>query len=196
MGREFELKYAADAGQLEAIRGEYPDVSPITMETVYYDTPSGMLGKLRWTLRRRYENGVSVCTLKTPLRENGARGEWEVNCPDITLAAGPLVEAGAPEGLEDWFSEGLIPTCGARFTRLAGRILYNGAVLELALDQGVLLGGGRELPFAEVEVELKDGPDAAAVAFAQALAEKYGLVPQEKSKFRRAKALADKQASD
>lgn len=191
MGREFELKYAADASQLEAIRAEYPQVSPITMETVYYDTPSGTLGAIHWTLRRRYENGVSVCTLKTPLQSGGGRGEWEVTCGDITQAIIPLTETGAPAQLIDWVKEGLVPTCGARFTRLAGKITYAGAVLELALDQGILLGGGKELPFAEVEVELKEGTDQAAIAFAQSLAEKYCLVPQEKSKFRRAKELAE-----
>ena len=63
--------------------------------------------------------------------------------------------------------------------------------MELALDRGVLLGGGREVALCEVEVELKDGQPEAAVAFAQELAEKFGLRPEQKSKFRRALALAE-----
>ena len=65
MGREFELKYAATEAELALLRSRYPQLTPIAMETTYYDTPAGTLGKLHWTLRRRMENGKSVCTLKT-----------------------------------------------------------------------------------------------------------------------------------
>ena len=44
--------------------------------------------------------------------------------------------------------------------------------------------------FCEVEVELKSGEDVQAVAFANILAEKYGLIPEHKSKYRRALGLA------
>ena len=62
--------------------------------------------------------------------------------------------------------------------------------MELALDQGVLLGRGKELPFAEVEVELKEGSDEVALAFAKALAEEFHLTEEPKSKFVRAMTLA------
>jgi inorganic triphosphatase YgiF len=81
-------------------------------------------------------------------------------------------------------------TCGARFTRLAAPLEIPGGRVELALDQGVLLGRGKELPFAEVEVELKEGSDPAAIAFAQALAEEFQLEKEPKSKFVRAMTLA------
>ena len=38
MGREFELKFRADAGVISAIREKYGDFTPISMETTYYDT--------------------------------------------------------------------------------------------------------------------------------------------------------------
>jgi inorganic triphosphatase YgiF len=41
-----------------------------------------------------------------------------------------------------------------------------------------------------VEVELKSGDQNVAISFALALAERFGLKSQEKSKFRRALALA------
>jgi inorganic triphosphatase YgiF len=62
--------------------------------------------------------------------------------------------------------------------------------VEIALDLGVLRGGEKEIPLCEVEVELKSGSQDAAVAFAEALAEKYALVPEPKSKFARAAALS------
>ena len=84
-------------------------------------------------------------------------------------------------------------SCAARFTRLAKLVEADGCTVELALDEGTLLGGGKALPLAEVEVELKAGSEAAAVAFAQALAAEFGLTPEPKSKVQRALALADLQ---
>ena len=67
MGREFELKYQAKAGDLEKIREKFGDFKSISMETAYYDTPLLALRSRRWTLRRRLENGVSVVIFVPPL---------------------------------------------------------------------------------------------------------------------------------
>ena len=66
------------------------------------------------------------------------------------------------------------------------------ALLELALDEGVLLGGGRELPFAEVEAELKEGSEEAVRAFAEALAAEFSLTEEKRSKHVRAMLLTQK----
>ena len=189
MGREFELKYRADAGVLAAIQKKFGEFTAITMETAYYDTTDGILSRLHWTLRRRYENGISVCTLKTPAA-GGGRGEWEVHAPDIAAALPLLQQLDTPEGLRIFTADCLVLSCGARFTRLAKTVEIPGAVVELALDRGVLLGDGKELPFAEMEVELKEGSEEAAIRFAQALAAEFSLEPEKKSKHARAVALA------
>ena len=80
MGREFELKYRADSGNIAAIRAAFGDFSEIRMETVYYDTLDAALSRRRWMLRRRYENGTTVCTLKTPLPD-GKRPGGSLLCP-------------------------------------------------------------------------------------------------------------------
>lgn len=189
MGREFELKYRADADAISRIREMYGDFTPITMETAYYDTPDRMFSRLRWTLRRRYENGSAVCTLKTPAPD-GSRGEWEAACPDIASAIPELCKLGAPAGLLEYTVTPLEISCGARFTRLAKTIALPDAVMELALDQGVLLGGGKEAPFAEVEAELKEGSEKAVRAFAEALAAEFRLKEEKFSKHKRAMLLA------
>ena len=190
MGREFELKYAATAEQQVAIFRNFPLAwQQIAMETTYYDTPDGALGRLRWTLRRRYENGISVCTLKTPA-EGGGRGEWELECGDIEAAIPELCKLSGSRQLLVLTAAGVIPVCGARFTRQAGSLEAEGCKIELALDSGVLLGNGREMPLCEVEAELKDGSEEAAAAFAATLAEKYGLKPEPRSKYRRALMIA------
>ena len=189
MGREFELKFRADAAVIEKIREKYGCFTPISMETTYYDTFDLKLAFHHWTLRRRMENGVSVCTFKCP-RADGSRGEWEVEAPNINEGIMQLCKAGADWELMRATAGGLMEVCGARFTRLAKTVEVPGGTLELALDQGVLMGRGKELPFWEVEVELKEGSDDIAADFARALAEEFGLVPEAKSKYVRAMTLA------
>ena len=188
MGKEFELKYAATEAQLEILKNRYPQLRPITMETTYYDNTAGDFSRLKWTFRRRMENGISVCTLKTPMAGLG-RAEFEVECADLLEAVPQLLDQGAPEELAALVADGIAPSCGAKCTRLAGKLELDGCTAELALDEGVLLGGGKELPFREVEVELKDGSEEAVTTFAEALAAELGLVVEPKSKVARARSL-------
>lgn len=188
MGREFELKYGLNKGAKVEIAGKFQPFHEITMRTTYYDTPGGLLGARRWTLRSRLENGVCICTLKTPLPD-GAKGEWEIMCPDIVSAVPKLVALGAPAELPDLTAGGVIAICGAAFTRLAVDVVYGGSRMELALDEGYLFRENRRENLLELEVELKDGRDADAVAFAAALAREFGLSPEPKSKFKRARDL-------
>ena len=186
MGVEYEWKFRADPKSQEVILAAYGDGwQQIAMETTYYDTPGGDLAKLRYTLRRRMENGKSVCTVKTPA-DHGGRGEWETEESTIERAIPKLCKLGGPETLQQLAENGLQAICGARFTRKARAIDIGAAVVELALDQGILLGGGREISLCEMEIELKEGSLEAAAAYAEHLAKKYGLVPEQKSKFRRA----------
>lgn len=124
-----------------------------------------------------------------PLCPTAAGGEWEVEAPDISEGLPKLIALGAPEELSQIVRDGVAPFCAARFVRLAKLLPTQGGTVELALDKGVLLGGGKELPFAEVEVELKSGSDRAAEAFAQNLAAEFGLSVQPKSKLARAMSL-------
>lgn len=189
MGREFEMKYRADADAIERVRQRYGDFTEIHMETTYYDTPARDLSRRRWTLRQRQENDRTVCTLKTPLPD-GSRGEWEVLCFSITDGVPGLIAAGAPEELSALISGGLETVCGARFLRLARTVSWESASLELALDRGELLGGGNTLPFGEIEVELKSGSDQAAERFGEALRQEFHLAGEPESKFQRAMKLA------
>jgi len=189
MGREFELKFRADAAVIAEIREKYGSFTPISMETTYYDTFDLKLALHRWTLRRRMENGVSICTFKRP-HDDGGRDEWEVEANSIMEGVMQLCKAGADWELMRCASGGLMEVCGARFTRLAKTLEVPGGIVELALDEGVLLGRGKKLPFAEVEIELKEGSDEAAVVFAKALAEEFTLTEEPRSKFVRAMTLA------
>ncbi len=191
MGIEFELKYAATQKELQAVK---KDISGqwqrISMETTYYDTEAGDFGKRHWTIRRRLENGRSVCTVKTPA-DNLGRGEWETEADNIETAIPTLCKLGAPLELEELAKKGLVALCGARFIRYAQLLELEDTSVELALDSGVLFAGSRQQPLCEVEVEQKSGPREQVVKYAAALAKTYGLQPETKSKFARARALRE-----
>ena len=180
MATELEWKFAATEKAFSALQEVYKEaLFPIQMETTYYDTPERFFSSRRCTLRTRLENGKCICTLKTPA-ERG-RAEWELESCDIQSASSELCKlAGLPT------PESLVAVCGAKFTRLAAAISLEDATVELALDKGILSGGGKELPLLEVEIEHKGGKIDTAEVFAFALAREYGLTPEHKSKFKRA----------
>ena len=183
MATELEWKFAATETAFSALKEAYKEtLFPIQMETTYYDTPDRFFSSRRCTLRARLENGKCICTLKTPAEKG--RAEWEQETDSIQAAVPELCKlAGLP------VPKSLMAVCGARFTRLAATIQWEDATVELALDKGVLLGGGKELPLVEVEIEYKGGKEASAEVFAYALAKEYALAPEHKSKFKRAMEL-------
>lgn len=186
MGREFELKYAATPEKLAMVRSQWENWTKLSMETTYFDTADQQLAGKNCTLRQRMENGRSVCTLKTPTA-GLARGEWDARLPWCEDTVAQLFARAALPPIP--FGE-LSPVCGARFTRLAQTVELPGCTVEIALDEGVLLGGGREIPLCELEIEVKSGAEAAAAAWAQHFAGRFDLQPEHKSKFKRARDLA------
>ena len=190
MGIEFELKYRATTQIQEDMLRLAPQWQTISMETTYYDTAALALGQKRCTLRRRLENGVSVCTVKTPAQGFG-RNEWEVVAPSIEAAVLELCKLGVPDDLLSLIEEGVFPVCGARFTRKAATVTVDGAILELALDAGCLFAGANEIPLCEIEVELKQGEQSRALAYGAFLSQQFKLTPEPHSKFRRALALRE-----
>lgn len=189
MGREYELKYAADPAILAALAAKFGPGREIQMETTYFDTPDRSLSARHMTLRLRRENEDVICTLKTPLAD-GSRGEWECPATDIQRGIASLLALGAPTELKTLTAGGVAPVCSARFTRQACDVPTADGLAELALDSGSLLGGTQEIPLCEVELELKSGSEAALQALAEDLVRTYILNPEPRSKFSRAIALA------
>lgn len=191
MGIEFELKYAATPEVLSQLRQDFGQPENIiSMQTTYFDTPSGSLSALRYTLRQRMENGICVSTIKIPL-EGNARGEWECVCDSLPDAIEQLCAMGAPNTLLTIAKEGFFPICGAKFVRNCYAVATEDGSAELALDEGILSGGGKEIPLFEIEVEHKNGQLQATTRLAHTLAEKYRLCPEPLSKFQRACRLAE-----
>ena len=179
MAVEYELKYRATPAVLEQIQSDFPGEYTVTeMTTTYYDTPGADLAK-------------HICTLKTPAGIDG-RSEYEWNCADIQEAIPHLCRLAGSNALAQLAERGLVPTCGARFTRTARPFAAGCTVTELALDQGVLVNGEKEEPFAELEVELKRGFREETDVIGLLLSQSYGLEVENKSKFQRSKELGAK----
>ena len=189
MGMEYEKKFRCDQTKQQAILAALGGRrETISMATTYFDTPTGALSARKWTLRCRKENDRFICTLKTPAQGN-ARREWETEEKDILKSIDKLCILDTPQELRHLCQTGVIPICGAEFSRIAITLTFGESILEIALDAGVLTGGGKMAPIAELEVELKSGSTADADAFAAELAENFGLTEEPKSKFARALAL-------
>lgn len=190
MSIEFELKYRATEAQLSALASEFAGEHQVfRMHTRYYDTVDHAFAKRKLTLRCRMENDRSVCTLKTPAG-GIARGEYEVETGSIEAAAPELCKLADLPELLPLLEAGVTEVCGARFARMAAELSFPEFTAELALDRGVLTGGGKEIPLSEAELELKSGSREAMCLFAAVLERRFGLVREEKSKFRRALDLA------
>ncbi len=169
------------------------------MRSTYYDTPDGVLQSRRWTLRLRDEGGTRVVAMKTP-NASGEKGfftrhEWQCRAASPVEALPRLVEQGAPAELMILLGgKELVPTCGADFERRCTCLyLPDGVRIELAADEGVLTGGGKETPICELELELLFGDSESLPPIAHRLVDAYGLAEEPWSKFQRAQALREPQ---
>ena len=161
------------------------------MEAIYYDDIPGNLAQRKMTLRLRRENGVGICTFKAPAQGEFAR--LEVECPAETVEQGvqTLLEQGKlPFPAAALLSRMmLVPTCGARFTRVAHTLMQGDFACILSYDCGELFAGERTAPIAECEAELAAGTAQQLEAFFLPLAQQHGLPVCHQSKHARAKVL-------
>lgn len=203
---EVEYKWdLTDAGGLAALDAA-EKLSPyirgskdIAMHATYYDTVDGDVLALRGGLRRREENGLSVCSLKLEVEVSdgkATREEYEVACDDIRQALELLPEAGAPRDVCEMLAgKELKVNCETGFDRRAFSLAVGaqGAAdafeAELAFDEGVLRRDGREQEFREMELEHKDGSLDAFNAFALDIQDTAHLTPQPLSKLARAMSV-------
>ncbi|MBQ8004031.1 MAG: CYTH domain-containing protein [Oscillospiraceae bacterium] len=189
---EIELKYAPPAELWAETLFSDAGIAPFagekcryTMHTEYLDTKSGAAKEKGLTLRRRFENGESVLYAKCKRSEAGAlsvRGEWRVVSDDIDNACSLLEKAGAPTGLLR--GEKLYVCASVRFVREEVLVTpYDGFSFLLSFDEGVF---GVNTPFTEIELELVSGSKEELTTFGNALAKKYALTPEARSKYARA----------
>lgn len=200
MGRELEIKLAVDGeAALEGILADDTIAALVDgpwqerlMKTTYYDSPDRRFSSHFWTLRHRMEGKDSIVCVKAPTEDPRVRGEWQISAVEINEESiEALLKRGAPMELLYLYGAGDVqPVCGADFIRKSVMLRFSdGSRAELAGDHGILYGKTQQLPFTELEIELCEGAPTEMEALAALLQTRYGLKPQCKSKFARARGL-------
>jgi triphosphatase len=193
MAREIELKLEVEPGAAEALTAAPPlagrPVDELELAALYLDTPRGALRKAGLSLRVRREGARYVQTLKDKGSGGAglvARGEWDWELAG--LDPDPALLAGTPAARVLKNGHRLTPLSETQMRRRLWRI--DG--IELSLDEGRVRSGTREAAVAELELELKEGEDPAALfALAERLAEAAPLRIGVLSKAERGERLAD-----
>ncbi len=208
MGLERELKFSLSADAARALSGHAllllagaPRLR--SLRTLYFDTEALELGAVGLVLRLRDDGAARVLTVKARGDDalGAVRQEWEWPALDSfgdTLGARDLEHALRHTGLgraapgAPWQAR-LAPRFQTRFERHAWDIEWQGARIELALDQGacVALREGREhsANLCELELEVLQGELAQAWDLAWTLGQDLALVLSPIDKARRAVAL-------
>lgn len=195
MSHEIELKLALGPQGPDALR-RHPLLAgqaPIAQRlgNTYFDTPDGDLEAARMALRLRRIDGRILQTVKTRGEGGGGlsrRGEWEWEVPGAELDLAGLSGL-PPAALGDAVLSRLMPRFTTDFHREAWALIHAGARIEVALDEGEILAGGRRVLIRELELELKAGEPDALWSLAETLAESVPLRPSDTSKAARGGAL-------
>ena len=174
--REIEMKFAIPAGRaaevaaaLSLVPGIEPlaDAVPRQLVSTYFDTEKGALRRAMMALRVRCSGAKCVQTLKDAGDGALSRGEWERaikgSKPNLAaLKATPAARLVAKAKLA--------PVFVVDVARRTVEVIEGESRIELAFDQGVAKAKGREAAFAELELELKAGPQWGLFALARRLA--------------------------
>lgn len=153
------------------------------LHNTYYDTPRLDLLRSGMALRLRRVGGRWMQTLKGGGGvEAGlhSRNEWETPVAKEALDLDALKAVGArlPPGVK----KKLRPVFRTDFTRSVRMVEFEGATVELCMDSGVILSGGKERQISELELELKSGEAGQLFELALALLESVPLQAEMASK--------------
>lgn len=207
MAIEREIKLALPRDQVQAalrwleVRAAAPG-RDVRLENIYFDTPALALARAKSALRlRRTPDGWLQTFKSVGVAKNGLheRHEWEMPVAGEALEIDKLLhecdEAGVSTALSGAAAH-LIPLFRTDFTRTLWTFGVDGAQVEASVDLGEVIaevnGETRRAPICEIEIELKDGDEAALHALAAELAQALpGLAPDDVSKAQRGYRLRE-----
>jgi len=176
MATELEIKLTlSEPAQRQALDWllALPDAKKGARKTLvnrYYDTPNALLNQAKAALRVRQAGDRYIQTLKTRGEfVNGAHQrqewEWDLSGPELDLSLleqTPLHNQVDLSDLELAFE--------TNFERQIVMLSEGDNEIEVAVDAGEILSGGRSMPLHEVEFELKAGAPECLMEQAAALA--------------------------
>ncbi len=198
---ETELKLQVPAARLRGVTAAVgtPAARTVRLQAVYVDSAERDLARAGIALRLRREGPRWVQTLKAlgadrlqRLEHNVPREGGAAQPP----AVDPALHAGTPAGerlaavLRRLPPDALQPVFRTDIRRTQRELRVRGGALELALDRGRILAGGRALPVCELEIELLRGSPALVIAQARRWVARHGLWLDLQSKAERGERLA------
>ncbi|MDD4378049.1 MAG: CYTH domain-containing protein [Eubacteriales bacterium] len=199
---EIELKYAVtnmevsqnilDDKYLKTIKDKDSD-EVINMKAIYYDTEDRDLFSSKIAFRVRQEGSKIVATVKwNGTSTDGLHEREEINVPveDETFFEAPTLSIFKESPIEDKLlniSKGkkIIPIMEMVFTRKQMRIDTGKSISEISVDTGEIITKNGNAPICEVEIELYSGDKEDMEKLGNDLADRYNLVPENTSKYKR-----------
>jgi len=162
--------------------------------SIYHDTPKLSLARKGLALRVRkkgtkgWEQTVKASNgMREALPE---RHEWNVELPDGVLDLDKFTDEDVVGLLDRHVKKKKIDRIfETDLKRSAVDLTYRDAIMELAIDQGVVRTAEKESPLSEVELELKEGHPAALFDLALELQRTVPLFLSLRSKASRGRAL-------
>lgn len=205
---EIELKYHIDneelansifeAEEILAITDENSDES-ILMRAAYFDTEDKRLSRELMAFRIRREGSKLVATLKwNGQSEDGMHVREEINVPvqDESRLENPDIDV----FLETPMYDSLKHIIGSRtlhkvievdVIRRQARLDTGKSICELSYDKGKVFAGDKEGIISELELELYSGDRDDMEALGEKIAQSYGLITENRSKFRQGLELLE-----
>jgi inorganic triphosphatase YgiF len=206
MPQETELKLGVRAQDLSHLLA-HPLLSTQAahseaLSNTYFDTPDLALHRQRIAVRERRQGGLTLLTVKTAgqsAKGLSRRQEWEAPTEPGRFDFRALVDDAALAEQLFVLAADLLPVFQTDFQRRSWVLPFEGAEVEVALDEGIICSQVRpDAPserILELELELKSGPEDALLSLARALAEGAAgspplqLQPMDRSKAERGYVL-------
>ncbi|PXW93666.1 CYTH domain-containing protein [Sphaerotilus hippei] len=200
--QEVELKFQVPAGHRSALRRAVTTrrAQVTELQARYFDTPQRHLARAGFAVRLRRENAQWVQTLKGG--GDGLMKRLEHNAPVATPPEGePGLDlsrhVGTPAGdaLEALLKQQGIGAAdlqrqyGTDVRRTHRLLRHEGAVVELAFDEGHILSGDQAVELFELEFELVSGPVPALLSLARRWVDRHGLWLDSRTKAERGDRL-------
>lgn len=197
---EIELKFLVPPAARAALAAEMArgasTLERRSLVVAYLDTPDRRLARAGMSWRLRREGRRWVQTLEAGGTSALKRFEHEVIRPDASHdAAG---HAGTPVGdrllvlLRRAKADGMevVVRFQTEVRRTARKVRTRGAVIEVAIDEGRLVGAGATQRIREIEFELVSGSVEPMLALAERWRKRFGLIHDPRSKAERGDQLA------
>ena len=193
LSAEIELKFLADPADLAAVlaatSGE--ELVSRTLIATYFDTPDRDLARAQAALRLRDDGKGRFQTLK--IGEGFSRQEYETPAPFEGL---DLDQRALKKTLKSDQRRKLEPVFMVTVARRSRTLTFNGARIELALDEGEIVANACKQALCEVELELKEGSPRALFELARHLCATAPLYLCLESKAAQGQSLSIGRASE